>query len=159
MPYVNGHDAEHGCYIDGHWGQYGLDRLADIAEDFGWKAASVQDDPRIWRRIAERRADRHEPDPSCGVCGAHVRFDASSREHRGESGFCVHNTPTWPISHAWECAADAAADIEEWLNDRTCRTPTDTADHHVWHWSDGEFFLSPLCGDDDCDDPTCAHWD
>jgi hypothetical protein len=29
---------------------------------------------------------------------------------------------------------------------------------YLWHWSDGEFFLSPMCDDEDCDDDTCAHW-
>ncbi len=27
---------ETGCYIDGHWGQYGTARIIEIAHDFGW---------------------------------------------------------------------------------------------------------------------------
>lgn len=27
---------ETGCYIDGHWGQYGTARIIEIAADFGW---------------------------------------------------------------------------------------------------------------------------
>ena len=32
---VNGLEANPGCYIDGHWGQYGVDRIAAICEQFG----------------------------------------------------------------------------------------------------------------------------
>lgn len=49
---VNGHEAPPGCYIDGHWGQYGPDRLADIAEGFGWHATDPSNDPRYWRSVA-----------------------------------------------------------------------------------------------------------
>lgn len=45
-----------------------------------------------------------------------------------------------------------ADESETWLNDHT-------ADGFVWHWHDGEFFLSPMCEDGDCQDETCAHWD
>lgn len=39
MATIRGHsgrtfEIEPGCYIDGHWGQYGLDRLAELAEGF-----------------------------------------------------------------------------------------------------------------------------
>jgi hypothetical protein len=29
---VNGTIEEPGCYVDGHWGQYGLERFIDIAD-------------------------------------------------------------------------------------------------------------------------------
>jgi hypothetical protein len=34
-----------GCYIDGHWGQYGFGRLLTVAESFGWvNASNVNED-------------------------------------------------------------------------------------------------------------------
>ena len=49
---VNGNDADPGCYIAGHHGQYGLDALGDLAEQFGIELDD-EDDPRYWRRAAE----------------------------------------------------------------------------------------------------------
>ena len=49
---VNGQHADPGCYIEGSWGQYGIDRLADVAEQFGLKVLGVND-PRVWRIEAE----------------------------------------------------------------------------------------------------------
>lgn len=49
---VNGHAVEPGCWVDGHWGQYGPDHLADRAEELGWEPADEQDDPRHWRSVA-----------------------------------------------------------------------------------------------------------
>lgn len=49
---VNGIVAEHGCYIEGSWGQYGLDRIADVAEQFGIRFTE-EEDPRRWRRMFE----------------------------------------------------------------------------------------------------------
>lgn len=52
-----------------------------------------------------------------------------------------------------EVVLDIMDEAEAWLNDHT------TAGY-VWHWRDGEFFLSPMCEDEDaCEDDTCAHWD
>lgn len=53
---VNEHQADCGCYIAGHWGQYGIDRLADVCEQFGIEVPE-DDDPRVWRT----RADSDEP--------------------------------------------------------------------------------------------------
>lgn len=52
MTTVNGQDAVPGCYIAGHHGQYGIDRLADVCEQFGI-AVTENDDPRYWRFHAE----------------------------------------------------------------------------------------------------------
>lgn len=110
---VNGQPAELGCYVDGHWGQYGPDRLAEQAEAFGWPGVGSDDDPRYIRDLWG------DDDP------------------RGK----------------WECYAEAADRIEQWLNNVT--TPG-----HIWHWHDGEFFLSSICDDpDECTDDTCAHWE
>lgn len=49
---VNGQDANPGCYAEGHRGQYGIDRIAEICEEFGIEIRWT-DDPRYWRRIAD----------------------------------------------------------------------------------------------------------
>lgn len=49
---VNGQDANPGCYIAGHHGQYGIDGLADICAQFGIKIRE-SDDPGYWRRVAD----------------------------------------------------------------------------------------------------------
>ena len=52
-------------------------------------------------------------------------------------------------------AAGCADEAEDALN-------AVTPDGFLWHWRDGEFFLSPYCGGegepDDDHDPTCACW-
>ena len=53
---VNGAEADRGCYIEGHWGQYGTDRLADVAEQFGLEIPGGAD-PRIWRTVADNLED------------------------------------------------------------------------------------------------------
>jgi hypothetical protein len=98
------------------------------------------------------------------------------------------NDNSEPDSNDPEVVADLMDQAEAWLNDHTpseCLTcgqpvertdsgawwvhvglqgdcPTrfaDTARHYLWHWSDGEFYLSVLCEDSDsCIDDTCAHW-
>lgn len=55
---VNGNDAEPGCYIDSHWGQYGTDRIADICDQFGIELNDA-DRPAHWREKAEAE-DSHE---------------------------------------------------------------------------------------------------
>lgn len=49
---VNGIDASAGCYIAGHHGQYGIDQLAEVCEQFDIEVPE-DDDPRVWRARAE----------------------------------------------------------------------------------------------------------
>lgn len=133
---VNGHPVEPGCYIDGHWGQYSPDRLAEIAEGFGWSPDKPTDDPRVIRAFADQ-LDEYRDLP------------------------------------LWEWHSESADDIETWLNDHTVSGWLPGADggtrdrtNFVWHWHDGEFFLSPLCDDPDdctdvwvCTDCLFAHWE
>jgi hypothetical protein len=110
---TNGTSVELGCYIDGHWGQYGPDRLADVAESLLGDVATPAADTI---RVARERIDAGDYD------GDHL-----------------------------EILNDAADELEQLLNGATPAS-------FVWHWHDGEFFLSPLCDDLDCTDETCAHW-
>jgi hypothetical protein len=121
---VRGVDCESGCWVEGHWGQYGPDHLADKVEGI-WEPETCLDDPREIRRIIDLIEtwgyDKHE----------HVRD---------------------VIASFWELRSEATDAIEQFLNEHT-------PDGWMFHWRDGEFFLSPICEDGDCDDDTCAHWD
>ncbi len=118
MPIVNGHPADTGCYVEGHWGQYGPDHLYEQALTFGYSSEGyVGGNPIVWREIAE---DGVNP---LGIS----------------------------VEDAWDLLEQSADDIEQWLNSHT-------EDGFVWHWDGGEFFLSPLCENGECEDETCAHW-
>jgi hypothetical protein len=56
---VNGEPAEPGCYAEGHRGQYAIDHLADIAEQFGFELGD-DDDPRVWRTRHESAESQHD---------------------------------------------------------------------------------------------------
>lgn len=133
---VNGQEADAGCYIAGHHGQYGIDMLADVIEQFGGEFGTVldnldiDDDPRYWRRAADAETIEdavHIPNGP-GRLGAHI---ASPEE-------------------CWERHIWAADKCEEWLNERT--------EDAFWSWQDGEFFLTRNVPDvDDLDiDPDRA---
>lgn len=59
---VNGQDASPGCYIAGHHGQYGLDALGDVCDQFGIELAE-KDRPSHYRELAEQ-ADEDGDDHS-----------------------------------------------------------------------------------------------
>ena len=108
---MNGVELDTGCYVAGHWGQYGPSRLLRIADDI------------LGTSFYEEAQNIRE----CRYCGS---------ERMGDD----HESMISEIADEAEMA----------LNDAT---PVG----HLWHWSDGELFLSPLCDDDDaCDDDTCA---
>lgn len=54
---VNGQPADTGCYVDGHWGQYAPDHLADQLEGFGIVVPRLADARRA-RRVADYADDR-----------------------------------------------------------------------------------------------------
>jgi hypothetical protein len=56
---VNNEPADPGCYVAGHWGQYGLDRLADVCEGFDI-AVTDANDPRYWRRLHDEGDNQHD---------------------------------------------------------------------------------------------------
>ena len=172
---VNAQACNTGCVVDGHWGQYGPDHLADRASEVGWEPAEWHDDPRVIRKIIDNIEAWGYPRNSGDMSSEGVGIIAS----------------------LWEAHTESADDIETWLNQNTapncteCGGPmystsdgfyrhiahpsqaateanpdgcqisaTDTVQRFVWHWHDGEFFLSPICDDpDECEDETCAHWD
>lgn len=142
MPRVNGHTAETGCYVEGHWGQYGPDHLADQASAFGWEPTTPLDDPRV------------------------VRAFLDFLEGSGYGGYDATGA-------LWERHTETGDEIIQWLNEHTppdqwagmkLREPGPGMDpitqSYVWHWRDGEVFLSPMCdGEEDCTNEECAHWE
>jgi hypothetical protein len=89
---VNGHAVEPGCWVEGHWGQYGPDHLADQAETLGWHRESNRDDPRWWRMIADALNEGIVPN-GC--------------------------PPGTDVGRAWDQHVVSADAIEQWLNDHT----------------------------------------
>lgn len=125
MPDIKGTTYDVGCYVDGHWGQYGASRVLRIADDI--LGTNYWDDTQT-AMLAHITPDEDYTDEQCGIGG-----------HTGELVGCEHTS--------W-----AADEAETALNDAT---PAGW----MWHWHDGEFFLSPICDDENnCTDETCAHW-
>lgn len=96
MTTVNGQDAEPGCYIAGHHGQYGPDMLGDVCEQFDIEVPR-DDDPRVWRFHAE------SDDP-----------DDIVHERTGTLG-----TRSLSPDDCWERHTWAADKLEEVLNEHT----------------------------------------
>lgn len=105
----------------------------------------------------------HEAVPGCYVSGdwgwrAHLRCVLVAQDY----GFAVDNDlvnvlvrfatgeTTDDVIDPVIGAGGLTDQAEVWLNDHT-------TDGFIWHWSDGEFFLSLWCGEDpDCTDDECA---
>lgn len=119
---VNGHAVEPGCWVDGHWGQYGPDHLADRAEELGWVPDGWSADPRQLRSIADTIGE-------WGYVKPPLRLGFGTRPIWGEGEgifLALH-----------EVASSAADEIEAWLNDNT------ETEGYSWGWHDGEFYLWP----------------
>ena len=51
-------EADAGCWIDGHWGQFGSSRAVQIAHEFGWeKYPVVHPDEEFIHEIADEAID------------------------------------------------------------------------------------------------------
>jgi hypothetical protein len=148
MPTTNGHAVEVGLVLDGHYGWHNHARMIAEAVGLGYEVSDAD----------QAIIDRYDT-------GDYSGDDAMDEAER---------------------VTDLMDEAERWLNEHTpaecinCGQPvewrpsgwyihagirgqcslrmSDTAQGYVWHWSDGEFFLSPMCDNDDCDDETCAHW-
>lgn len=163
---VNGTDCETGCWVEGHWGQYGPDHLADKID--GVIDLEPEDDPRVYRQLAEEAEDAlaGRREPVCAACGLEtdyrrdrdrwvhvIRFPTTHIRVELDHTDCASLRPTWTVANLWEARHDAVDRIEQWLNENT-------PEGWLWHWRDGEFYLSPLCDDEEnCTDEECAHWD
>jgi len=122
--------ADVGCYIDGWWGQYATARLVQMAVEHGWVDSAEDEKSKDERAYIAAIAERD----MASIMGSSVT------PHIGVDDF--------------QTLADAADACEQWLNE--ARTTQDV----IFHWHDGELFLSPWCGGvdgvDDCDNDDCA---
>lgn len=152
---VNGHDCEVGCWIDGHWGQYGPDRLIQIGMELGYEPIATLSCDGVLIRVAQRRANQTMPD-----------LDDLLDEYRACRAGIDEPTEADMLDHVIEVSED----IEKWLNDHTpprcehCHRPmhigsdgfyfhddvlvceagiraTLDPERHYWSWEDGEFYL------------------
>lgn len=146
VAFVNGIPCAPGCWVDGHWGQYGPDHLADRASELGWSCKHVRDDPRRIRKVADWLSDQLPGEPFCKHCRLRVEYDREREAWIDNVGsgwaLCAKaetgaHEPTWPVSGLWEAHTESADDIETWLNDHT------TTEGYSWGWHDGEFYLWP----------------
>jgi len=112
MVTCNGEEVDPGCWVEGHWGQYGPDHLADQADGLGWEPETCLDDPRELRRIADLIGDWGYP-----------------RDHTDMRSEGVNI-----IVSFWELHIESTDAIENWLNDHT-------DEGYSWGWHDGEFYL------------------
>lgn len=123
-------EGEIGCYVAGHHGQYAMGVML-------WTAAGIHDD-----------IVRHGDDETCDVCGPWR--DIANRELAAYPPASEQAQNARPDLEEKVAAADNA---EMWLNDHA------TQDGYLWHWRDGEFFLSPTCEDGECGRDDCACWE
>lgn len=79
--------AAAGCWIDGHWGQYGLAKMVEIAAGYGFGDDNAYDELMVW--IAKRHLEE------CRHPGVDLRITDDEHEILSQS-------------------ADA---VEKWLND------------------------------------------
>ncbi len=79
--------ADAGCWIDGHWGQYGVARLVEIARDLGYSADGLPGTAEVVS-IAERKmSECAQPGHDAGL---------TDEDH--------------------ERLSDASDEVEDWLN-------------------------------------------
>jgi len=83
MVSVNGHETETGCYVDGHWGQYGPDRVEEIAENFGYELTD-DDNCAHWRIVADSADDADNHDKAYGAWEAHMECADAAEEWLNE---------------------------------------------------------------------------
>ena len=103
--------ADAGCWIDGHWGQYGPDRLVSLAVTEGW---DVNPDDDEFVAMAQARLD--------DIGTARTTFEDLCEQHG------------YTESHALECITDLSTEAEQYLNDQC-------PEGYSFGWHDGEFYL------------------
>ena len=144
----NGQPVETGCHIDGRWGQYGPDRLADIADTFGWSPDKPTDDPRITRVFAEQ-LDEAGYGPALQGTLWEWGIEASDAI---EAWLNAHTAPL--CSHCGHVVRPTSDGFYRHRDFANGRTPCgfDAIDTPVllrWEWIDGEFYLTAHDDDDE----------
>lgn len=76
---INGHPMMPGCVVDGFWGQYGYDRLAEWAEALGAPLDELGD-PREERLYAESLKGGIDPGSGDAECDAWDRYTEAGQK-------------------------------------------------------------------------------
>ncbi len=113
-----------GCWIDGHWGQYGPDRLIDIGTGYGFEPQDEQD-----RMLIEYSSFRlshigHRMGDDLDEFEALLRRLMPSVENVLDE--------EWQVA---EMAIELADDVEAWMNENIAPSG------YLFGWYDGEFYL------------------
>lgn len=142
VPFTNGDAGEPGCWIDGHWGQYGADRVIQIAAGQGWEPSSELD-----RLIAEYAYARLEcigtrGDSEEGALAAVIEeynrpggkdYFGGAERHPLDPGADDGLVMEWLLELSIEC--------EVYLNG-IIAVDAETGDApYCFGWHDGEFYL------------------
>ena len=145
---TNGHAVQTGCVLDNHWGWHNHARLIFLAADLGFPLDEADADHV---RAYDEDGDEDYMEVVAGQGG--IMDDA-------EQWLNDNTVPTCrDCGEAMYATSDGFYRHVGYSNGRTpCGVAaTDTVQHYLWHWHDGDFFLSPYCGgDDDCADDMCA---
>ena len=112
-------EADAGCWIEGHWGQYGPARLCEIALERGWN-----DDKATELPFAVQHRSTAD-------------LVAQKLASMGPSD----TDP--PTADEEEQIIWASEDAETWLNENVA------PEGHYFTWEDGEFFLFGSRADED----------
>jgi hypothetical protein len=145
---INNNPVETGCYCEGHRGWHGTAHVINLAVGFGFEldaegqdavdrydSCDETDDPDLFEVVAGQG----------GICDEAVAW---MNEHT--SSICGHCFQPVHLTDSGEWY------VHDGLPTEMCPRFSDTALHFVWHWHDGEFFLSPTCHGQDCEQPECA---
>jgi hypothetical protein len=128
-PAVNNHDyAEPGCWAAGHRGWYIGDRVIEIAEGFGYELDA--EGQAVRERYYAGESDPESDDFEIVV---------------GQGGI-VDEAEQWLNDHTDGCRKSDGAHVfwhGQWYDDDGNAVPDEDVQRFVWHFSDGEFFLSP----------------
>lgn len=81
--------ADAGCWIDGHWGQYGVARMVKIAADHGYVDEAAQPPFATLDVVA---------------CASSVLRSIGPSEHEA-------------TDDEWNCLDEACDDVEAWMNE------------------------------------------
>jgi hypothetical protein len=134
---ANGQECVTGCVFDSHWGWHNTARLIHLASDLD--VITLTDEE--WAMV-ESYDDGTSED---GYYEA-LRFIKNLDDHGVKHFFRAEQTNTFEIVH------DMADEAGRALNEHT-------PEGFIWFWEGGDFFLSPICDEEeDCHDDTCAHW-
>ena len=148
MPTTNGHLVNTGCVLDNHFGWHNHARMIEVATGLGWDLSSED-----WATVVLYDSGDSDPNGNDTEIVMSLMDDAERWLNDNTPSVCTSCGQPVQLtdSGVWWTHSGLQGDCEYRMMDH--------AQHYVWHWHDGDFMLSPMCDDGDCDDETCAHWD